>query len=245
MTMKAWLEGDEIDLRALTRLLAEDDVRVIHDPDEGAYYLTAPEIDNPPPTDNPPETGRFDKAAEALLRRINGMARIQDSGYRPVKLSGKYSDGDQKHVYVAAFALEVRPRLSATAVVVGPDGKPKPDPPSPWPGRLALAESDPDVAEVLDIMGQAEPLGWDDLYKVHEKIQDSINGSIPKMGWASNVDDDAFGASANRRDISGRDARHARREKRPPPKRTMTIQQGRDYISGLVSKWLDWLRNQP
>jgi hypothetical protein len=26
------------------------------------------------------------------------------------------------------------------------------------------------------------PLGWGDLDKIHEKIQDSI-GSIPKMGW--------------------------------------------------------------
>ena len=70
-------------------------------------------------------------------------------------------------------------------------------------------------------------------------------GSKAKMGWASNADEDAFGASATRRDVSGKDARHARTEKGPPPKRTMTMQEGRDYIHGIVLKWLEWLRNQP
>jgi hypothetical protein len=43
------------------------DVRVVHDGDNDAYYMTAPEIDNPP------ETGRFDKPAEQLIGRINGL----------------------------------------------------------------------------------------------------------------------------------------------------------------------------
>jgi hypothetical protein len=85
-------------------------------------------------------------------------------------------------------------RMRATATVIRPDGTVVPDPPSPQ--YLALANNDSDVAEALEIMKRAEPLGWDDLFKVHEKIQDSINGSIPKMGWASKADDDAFCAPA-------------------------------------------------
>ena len=54
------------------------------------------------------------------------------------------------------------------------------------------------------------------------------------MGWASKADDEAFGPSANRSYVSGRDARHARREKRPPPKRTMTIQQDRSHVEPLA-----------
>jgi hypothetical protein len=234
VAVRAWLEGDTPDLRSLAKLLGEGDVHVIRDADEDRYYLTAPAIDNPA------EPGRFDKAAEALLRRINGMARVRDSSYRPVKLTGKYSDGDTAHVF-AELGLQVRPQLTVTAVVVGPDGKPQPDPPSPWPGRLALAESNSDVSDVLDLLNRSKPPNWDELFKVHEIIQDSINGSIPKMGWASQADDDAFGPSANRRDVSGKDARHARKEKRPPPKRTMTIEDGRRYIIEIVAKWLDWL----
>jgi hypothetical protein len=240
VTVKAWLEGDIHDLQALERLLDDGDPRVVRDPDREAYYLTAPEIDNPP-------SGRaFYETAKELIARINGFGRVADPGFRPVRLSGAFSEGDSQHqVIFAEAALELRVSMQASATVRHEDGTVVPPAPSPWPGRLALAAKHPDVAEAFEIMSQFEPLGWSELFKVHEKIQDSIGGSIPKMGWASNADDDAFGASANRYDVSGRDARHARREKRLPPKRTMTIQQARHYISGIVIKWLEWLRNQP
>lgn len=236
MTIKAWLEGDDVDLRALTRLLAEGDVRVVQDPNEGAYYLTAPEIDNPT------EPGRFDQGAEPLIRRINGVARVQDSGYRPVKLSRRYTDPDGQNVHFAAVRLEARASLTVTAAVVGPDGQPKPNPPSPWPGRLAIAESNADLAEVLDIMGQPEPLGWDDLYKVHEIIWRSMEDTTPvKLGWTTSNRDSAFTNSANNPTISGAGARHARPPKGDQSKRKMTIDEGRNYISDLIAKWLDAL----
>lgn len=180
--MKAWLQGDATDLRALARLLPEGRVRVFHDAGEDAYYLDTPEVGKP---------------AEALLRRVNGLA-ARDPNYRAVQLTGRYTDQDGTNTHVAQVRLELRVELSMTASVVDPDGKPKPDPPSPWPAYLALADSNSDVAEVLDMMGQVQPLGWFDLFKIHEKIQESISNSIPKMGWASRADDDAFGASANR-----------------------------------------------
>lgn len=234
---KAWLVGDEMDLQVLVRLLVDDGVRVLHDPDEGAYYLTAPEIDDPP-VGTP-----FYDVATNLIVRLNGLGRLADPGFRPVTLSGKYTDGESQHQIIAAVSLECRVHLAATATVIGPDGAVVPDPPSPWPGRLATIRQHPDADEVLEMLGQPELLGWGELFKIHEKIQDSISGSIVKVGWASNGEDAAFTASANRYDISGRDARHARREKRPPPKQTMTIQQGREYIGRIVVEWLEWLRN--
>lgn len=237
--VKAWLEGDIHDLQVLERLLDDGDTRVIRDPEKGSYYLTAPEIDNPP------AGTAFYKSAKKLIARVNGFGRVADTNFRPVRLSGAFSEGDSQHQVISPRAGEIR--LSGgrpTITVTREDGSVVPPPPSPWPGRFALASKHPDVVEVLE-MSQPEPLGWSELFKIHERIQDSIGGSIPKMGWASNAEENAFSASANRRDISGRDARHARREKRSPPKRTMTIQQGRGYISGLVIKWLEWLRNQP
>jgi hypothetical protein len=155
-------------------------------------------------------------------------------------LTGIYDNEAGITVVPATAHLEVRTALSATITATDANGNVKPSEPA-GPQRIALAGSNSDVAEVLEIMSGV-PLGWADLFKVHEKIQDSIQGSIPKMGWASQADDHAFGASANRSDVSGRDARHARREKRPPPKRTMTIEQGREYIRDIVAKWLDFLR---
>ncbi len=235
MTTKAWLEGHQFDLADLAELLASGDVRVEHDDDEDAYYLTAPEIDNPA------KINRFDIPAERLLVRINGLGRARSADFRPVTLSGKYTNADGDHIFVAAPPMEARARLTATAVVLGPDGQPKPDPPSPWPGRLALADTHPEVAEALNIMGCVQPLGWVELYKVHEVIRDAIQPKkIYELGWATKADDSAFTGSANRADVSGDEARHARNSG-PPPTRTMSLAEGRSYISDLVTKWLDLL----
>lgn len=235
--IKAWLAGDTVDLEILAGSLPGSDICIVHDADECAWYLTAPQITNPT---NP---GGFDEQAELLLMWMNGLAWARHDRYKRVTLTGKYTDLDGNERHVASFTLSLSPSIGMSASAVGSDHKPKANPPSPWPAYLALADSNADVAGVLEIIGSAEAPDWGELFKVHEKIQDSVGTSIPKMGWASKLDDAAFCASANRYDISGRYARHARKEKRPAPKRTMTLDQGRDYIRNLVIRWLDWLRS--
>ena len=154
MTVKAWLEGHQFDLEDLAQLLATGDVRVVQDTDEDGYYLTAPEIDKPP------ETNRFDIPAERLIVRANGLGRAKSADFRPVKFSGKCTTPDGRNLHFAAANLESRARITATSVGIGADGQPLPDSPSPWPNRFALATTHPDVAEVLDIMGSPEPLGF-------------------------------------------------------------------------------------
>ena len=79
----------------------------MRDEAENAHYLTSPEIDNPP------EAGRFDKPAEILNVRINGLGRAKSADFRPVKLSGKYTDPNGgQHVFVAAATAEGRARAS-------------------------------------------------------------------------------------------------------------------------------------
>lgn len=237
MTRKAWLEGDRFNFDELTQHFATGDVRVVRDAEEDGYYLTAPEIDAAL------DDHQANEIIARIISRINVLGRILESNFRPVKLS-RYTDDTGKSVITGTMAATVATvRVRLTGTVTYPDGTTPPSPPSPWPDYLALAATNPDVTDVLERMDKNHvPLGWGDLFKIHEKIQDSINGSIPKMGWASKADDDAFGASANRSDVSGKDARHARTEKGPPPKRTMTIQQGREYIRDIVAKWLDYLR---
>jgi hypothetical protein len=232
VTTKAWLEGHQFDLQDLAELLAEGDVRVVHDEAEDAYYLTAPEIDNPP------SGTTFYEAAEQLIGRINGLGRVGSADFRPVKLTGRYGTPNGDHIVVSAGTSEIRIRGSAAAVVIGPAGHPEPAPPLPWPGRFVLAATHPEVAEVLEIMGRAEPLGWIVLYKVHEIVRDAIKPDrIPDRGWATRADDSAFTSSANRADVSGAGARHARNPGTPPT-RTMSLAEGRSFVSDLVAKWL-------
>jgi hypothetical protein len=56
--------------------------------------------------------------------------------------------------------------------------------------------------------------------------------------WATDKEDSAFTASANRPDVSGEAARHAVPQSPEPPKATMTINEGREFISALVAQWM-------
>ena len=47
----------------------------------------------------------------------------------------------------------------------------------------------------------------------------------------------AFTASANRPDVSGKSARHARHGGWPP-RYTMTLNEGREFIADLVTAWI-------
>jgi hypothetical protein len=240
MTTKAWLEGHPVDLAAVAALLPEGDVRVVRDADnEGRYYLTAPEIDNPP------EPGRFDQPAEQLIGRINGLARARDTSYRPISLSGIVTDGNGNvTVFAQSARIEIRPGVAVVGVVTGPDGEPAAQPPSPWPDRLALAAVHSEAERVLVIMGRDESLDWIALYKVHEIIRRDIEpDKVHTLGWATKTQDSAFTASADRYDVSGNDARHAVDKRSGYPKHTMTISEGRAYIGNLVTSWLDSLHN--
>jgi hypothetical protein len=87
-----------------------------------------------------------------------------------------------------------------------------------------------------------ESLGWVELYKVHEIIRDGIKPKkLPELGWATKADDSAFTASANRADVSGTDARHARNSGETPT-HTELLAEGRPFVSKLVIKWLDSLK---
>ena len=232
--MKAWLEGDAIDLLTLTQLFCESDVRVLHDADEDAYYLTAPEIDNPP------DGTSFYDAAGRIMQLVNGMGCVGSANFRPVRLNGKYGTPDGgHHAVVAAVNLEVRIGLHASGVVNGPDGQPMPDPPSPWPARFALADTNELVARALRFMS-FEPLGWVELRKVHEIIcRDIEPKKLDRLGWTTKARDRAFTGSADRYDVSGDAARHAVDRHAEPPQHTMTFDEGRDYIRALVTQWLD------
>ncbi|MFN3005683.1 hypothetical protein [Mycolicibacterium wolinskyi] len=231
--MKAWLEGDDADLELLARFFGNGDVRVVED--SGGYFLTAADIDDPP------AGARYYEVAQLRLSKVNGLARLIDPGFVAVRLSGKYQDGDVTHQVISPMPAIARARFGIpTVTVTNPDGAVYSGPPSPWPARVRLADSNTDVAEVLAIMGSPEPLGWVELYKVHEIIRESIKpGKVPDLGWADKTADSAFTGSANLPVVSGSDARHARME--GAPKHTMTIEQGRAYISDLVTKWLDHL----
>ena len=99
-----------------------------------------------------------------------------------------------------------------------------------------------DQRQVHAVLGNADPApDWSDLYKIHEILLDNVPGFYQR-GWVTKDQISTFTASANRKEVSGDLARHARL-KGDPPKRTMTLVEARQLIGSVVTAWLDWLRS--
>ena len=234
VSVKAELKGHEFDLEALVQLFPSGPIRVIRE--NGDYYMLADEIDNRP------QREQYYEVAPTILSTVNGLARVADPAFQPVVLSGSYVEGERRHVVVQAESVNVRVRVNAAGVLVtSSDGVVQAPPLPPSPRRAATAATHPDVSEALLIMSQPTALGWGELYKVFEIVRESLRPStIDKAGLAKTRDLNAFRASANRPDLSGADARHARMSGEPPTHH-MSLPQGRRFISALVQNWIDSL----
>ncbi|MEU1027976.1 hypothetical protein [Streptomyces mirabilis] len=249
MPVKAKLEGHTFDLDALVELFCEGDPKVGQE--EDGYYLSSSELD-----DLIGDGGQLLSTATRLLQRVTGVARILDSSFRPVSLPGTFIDDDgtgtgRRHHVVQASTVEVRFKAYAVGVMVG-DGEAstsQPQTPLPVPEGLPymrLALSHPDVAETLEILGKPSvSLTWIDLYKLYEIVRDNLGNeqALKANKWVPDGELSAFKASANRPDVSGSGARHARMGG-GPPKQTMNLAEAEAFIRMLVMAWWNSLNSQ-
>jgi hypothetical protein len=229
---KAWLDGHAFDLATLSELFRQGDPLVAQDPSDD-YYLESSAFQD--------ANGQLDlKSVDALVKRINGIGRAADQGFRPVHLMGRYTAPDGTSAVFVSAAMEGRSKLTATATVLA-SGVPVPQPPPKGPRYVKLAGQDPDVADVLRVLGQPGALDWYDIYKVWEIIEHAVGGwpQVVDRGWVAKVDIDRLTASANHPGISGDDARHARMPGTPGPNRTMTINSADSLVRRLVTTWIE------
>ena len=217
----------------MRELFRAGDPLVAQDPSDG-YYLESSALQD--------SNGQLDhSAAEPLIKRINGVARAADQGFRPVHLRARYTapDGTTSVVAIAGTA-EARSRAWAAAVVVS-CGVPVPEPPPKGPRYVKLAEQDADVADVLRVLGPPGSLDCYDIYKSWEIVEHAVGGwrQAVGRGWGTKADIDRLTASANHPGISGDEARHARMRGAPGPNRTMTISEADALVRQLVAKWIE------
>ncbi|MEU1535482.1 hypothetical protein [Streptomyces fagopyri] len=240
MAVKARIEGHVFDLDTLCELFSAGDPQISKE-DDGCY-LGSHDMDG-----LIDEAGRLVETASRLLRRVVGVARALDSSFRPVALTGQYTDdsGDGKrHHVVAAAMAEIRVKAFAVGVVTTADGSPRqPVSPPQGPPYMQLVKAHPDVSDVLDILGKPSvSMTWVDLYKVYEVVRHNAgsDAALKAKAWVPESDISAFTGSANRPDVSGSEARHARLPG-SSPKRTMTLAEGEAFIRKLVVAWWDSL----
>lgn len=205
MTVKAWLEGHTLDLQDLVALFPDGPVRVALQDDR--YYLSADEIDGHS------EYAECFDLAEAIVARLNGIARVRIAHFRAIRLSDVYEiDGG---LVIKGSPVEIRIRASMTAAVTH-GGVVQSDPPD-GPRYAAIASSDPDVDEALRLMGGAAAPTWTDLYKIHEIIEHSgkLKPAMSEAGISANQWK-LFTRTACHPEAAGPEARHSRSAQRPP-----------------------------
>jgi hypothetical protein len=233
--VKAWLQGQQFDLETLADLFREGEPKVAQEGSD--YYITSASFD-----DLFQDGGLLNETALSLLRHANGIARAISSGYRPVTLVGRFTDesGGTTQV-IAAASAEMRMKASAVAIVIS-GGVEQPAPPTPGPGYMQKVASNAAVREVLEILGKPVPeLDWFDLYKVYEIIRDDVGRSaIIANGWATSGEVNVFTESANRPEVSGDGARHARLPGQPSG-RSMNLGEGAELVKRVAVAWLDSL----
>jgi hypothetical protein len=230
MPIRARLRGDSIDLGILAELFPTPNDPSVSTDSEG-YYLMSASLDD----DVTGDAGAMYGQASVLLRAVNGVARQMRSGFRPVELNGHFSD-PVGHAYAVVLTDTLQLR----------DHIPEPVQPDPPAARFVqLAAKYTEVREVLDLLAKpATALDPSDLYKIYEIICVHVTGSprcsqqaLTATGWVTSADLNAFTAWANHPGASGVAARHAR-QSGPAPKYTMTIEEARQMIRALVSRWL-------
>lgn len=240
VTVRALLAGQEFDLQDLTELFPSGDLTVTKD--EKGYWLSSVSLEP-----HREDAVALDVAASDLLERVVGAARLARPGIRPVTLVHRYSvehpDRVKHHTIVQAENIAVRARANVVAVgeVLGavPDGPAEPMPETDEQRALRLAAANEDVSRALKWL--AGDQSWYDLWKVYETVSHAVGGpdvmakrwDIPKGKFR------AFRVSANLAEVSGEAARHAPSTTPPDPNvKTMTHDEGREFVRTLVTLWL-------
>lgn len=228
------LTGDPFDLDMILRLFPKGPVRIVRDSD-GTTYLSADAFEGLK------DAFAVHDAAKSVAVMINGGAWAVDPYFRFVQLgSGVDNDANPNRKY-AIVNDRITMRDQATVIVTNSDGAivEQVGGVSREEGTrmLAKANSDSAMTESLRILGSG-PADWVRLYKVFEVLREDAGGETQfcRRTGVTRAEIKAFTASANRPDVSGDDARHGHLPG-GPPRRTMTLAEGRALVQRLIQDW--------
>jgi hypothetical protein len=225
----ALIEGEDFDLEDWRICLNEPFNPVAEILPDGRTVLRSADFDEFQDADEVRER------ALILIARMNGALGLWNRT-RPVRFDGvlRIDEDGKQHAYMFASMSASMGRLRgrATAVALGPDGKPLPPPP-PKPSAPqawnALAERDDDVSDLLDHFGRAD--NWYDVYKAIE-FASHIAGGEHKL-WK------LLGDQAKPIKNLKATANYYRHAKAPKPAQLTSLPEARGTLAFLVRSVLE------
>ena len=177
--------------------------------------------------------------ANLQIERLNGAVALSQ-GAKPLRFGGVIEiahDGKlHRTMFAEMGAYELRDKMRAFGLVIGPDGKPSPPAP-PQPTEVQawtkVAEDDELLDDALIYFGRATD--WFDIYKTLECLIMRFGGgkeeAFLSLGWAAAAEITRLKRTAN-------SARHAKRKFLPPPK-PMDVKEARLLLGQLLQRALN------
>lgn len=230
------LEGEERELRDLAMHFGDPSLEVIEE--GGAFWLGSSDFPALADPDRVQQHGR------ALVAIASGALHVEFGRFAPPRATAAVvvdETGAKKHFVRISSSVRMHAELNARVERSRPDGTIEvvdlvapPVQTSEW---AELARRDPDVEDVLAILGREE-VRWHDLYHVFEVIEDDVGGRMFIDGWVTKADVKRFTQTANSRRAIGRDARHGH-DRIKPPKNPLPHKEAHGLVIRLVRRWLE------
>lgn len=219
------IEGAPDSLRRLGKVFDTEGHRVVLD-SEGHTVLESTILDNV-------DTRDVSTQAEQLVELLNGSMRAVDPSFEPVRFARHLRHPEYGVRRVVSDSLDTRWRVESNDPADAQDFARH---------YCNLALVNPDVSEVLLLLRQPK-LEWGTLYKVFEVIRQDLGGEaqVIAAGWATGNELSSFRAAANRPDVGGTMARHARVAGPAPCGSPFTLNAGQNFVLRLAKRWMQKL----
>jgi hypothetical protein len=234
---QARLNGHEIDLETLARSSSTDWFVVQHD---ARYYLGSTMFNSLE------DASHVQILATQTIQTIAALARLKYTDFGSVQIDAVAridEDRSYHHFLLLHATMRARSRTSRPTLTVSESPTATMDtvqqPQATLLGSgVAIARHDSNVAEALRVFGTHED-NWFNLYRILEIVKCDVGGShkLVATGWVSNRRLDRFKRTANRPELSGDGARHARGKGRPPLK-AMSIAEAKALIGTILTQWI-------
>jgi len=224
--MARWLvqlEGDRLDLEALSLCFPDGDLHVLKE--EGRVYLVGPGLESLT------DASQVREVACRTLEEFTGIASLLDPQFqRPAVghiIRERNSGGRQGFISVAA-KVAVRSRVSAVGNCVRGTDRGSNE------AKLLLVASrtDTHLREAVSLWAD-QPKTWPRLYRIYDEIVKHLGTPPEKAGLCSRNESTRFRRSANEPAVAGKDARHAQNGN-PPPGRPMDLSEGADFVRRIL-----------
>lgn len=234
----AKLNGNVADLEVLTEDFASAELRIRKErKDNGSYIL---------------ESSYFNDMDDPLIVYHKACELVKKIGVVKILLHNLHSDllvseivciqNRKRHKYTfGSLDIELPPVKLSILGHTEPEGSKahKEDTPGEYFNLIREHNTAKDISELIETGGLKD---WAGLYRIYEKIQEGVGGTICKKGWISCRVEESFTMSAQ-------EHRHSANRKKPIWSKTklkpMPFSKARALIIHVANKYLNYLCSKP